>query len=106
MPARGIAQWVIRIVPGVALLFALKIPVDFFHSEYFEDNVPPVREWSGLLLHPADHSPDARVVAFIVFVWAFLFCAYAILVYEYILSFFARRRRLALYVWLRRVVVT
>ena len=71
--------WFVRIVLGVALAIAFKLAVDFVSSDYYEDVVPPVRDWPGIFLHPASSMPGGRVAVFILCVWAFLFWAGAIL---------------------------
>jgi predicted MPP superfamily phosphohydrolase len=81
---------------------------DFVGSEYYEDAVPPVTAWPRLFLRITSGSPADRVAAFIIFVWAFLFCSAALLVYEYFVAFSttAARNRFAPYVWFRRLLLS
>ena len=55
------AMWFIRIVLGVALAITFKMVVDFVSSDYYEDVVPRVRDWPGILSHFAGLSTPSRV---------------------------------------------
>ena len=99
---------------SLVLLTAFKMVFDFVSSEYYEDVVPPVRQWPGIFMHFTGRVAEARVAAFIISIWAFLFWAAAMLAYEYVLVFAAhvsgsspgvRRNRFAPYVWLRHMVL-
>lgn len=113
--------WAMRVALGLGLLLALKIGYDFYNHFYYTEDLPSLWElknhWNvfrvGELLHDRTLLwrvfPRARVLFFILFMWAVLLLGAAVLVFEYFCYFAARgqrRNRFVFYVRFRNLVLS
>lgn len=113
--------WAIRLALGLGLLLALKIGYDFYNHFYYTEELPSFQElanhWNVFRIAELLHNrtllwrvfPRARVLSFVLFMWAVLLVGAAVLVFEYFCYFTSRgkrRNRFVFYVRFRNLVLS
>jgi len=113
--------WAMRAALGLGLLLALKIGYDFYNHFYYTEDLPNAQElanhWNVFRVGELFHDrtllwrvfPRARVLFFVLAMWAVLLVGAAVLVYEYFCYFASRgqsRNRFVFYVRFRNLVLS